>query len=227
MKHKPNVFMAAACALLMAGCATQKIAYKLDDVPARKSPVTGKTLAIRELRDEREPLKDATPLSEQRLVKMDGEKWYINLDHNYKGKKPAPHITEMIASHMNHANLFKSVAIFSPEAKPDLILDGAIKRFEGFKQFSSGANAGTQFGLLGALVTSGIDSKFMGTTVLDLQLKQADGDEIIWEGEVLGKVKGEDYADGYGWSAYQKANDSLKIAISNLLEELRVELKKK
>jgi len=123
----------------------------------------------------------------------------------------------MIVKHIDQSSIFKSAKLQSDLSDSDYTLEGAIQRFEGFKEPRLATKVGAQFGLIGALATMGVKSRYEGTTVfIDVQLKKRSSDEVIWSGTVEGKVEGEDYADAYGWSAYQKANESLKVAVNHL-----------
>jgi len=214
--------------LVLPGC-SQPITYSLDDIPkAVNSPFTSNTLGVEAFEDVREniPVKQAWYKSfykERRITHRGGKGWWFNDDQEYKNKCVAPGITEMIVKHLNRSGLFHSVTLKEKaRSDTDYILQGGIKTFEGYKEKSVAAQIGAQFGLIGALATSGVTSQYEATTVLNnVKLIRRDSQETIWQGVIEGKIEGEDYADAQGFSAYTKANISLKEAVNQLIDELK------
>ncbi|MBI5098595.1 MAG: hypothetical protein HZB30_05090 [Nitrospirae bacterium] len=207
---------------LASGCVKQQIAYRLDDVARiQSSSFAPFTLAVAEFKDIRQgPIKENKWYKDDRTTLKDGRDYFFNDPDYYKDKVISPWITEMIVKHIDQAGLFKSTKLLSDNPNTDFILEGNIQRFEGFKEPSIGAQIGQQFGLIGALMTLGLKSTYEGTTILiDVQLKKRSTDEILWTGTAEGRVEGEDFADAYGWSAYQKANESLKVAVNELIDK--------
>lgn len=209
---------------LASGCVKQPIAYQLNDISKIEgSSFAPFTIAVAEFKDVRQIHKEEKSwFKEDRITSRNGNDWYFNNQDYYKDKIISPWISEMIVKHVDQSGIFKNAKLQSDASDADYILEGAIQRFEGFKEPSLAARIGAQFAVIGALATLGVKSRYEGTTVLiDVKLKKRDSDNVLWNGTVEGKVEGEDYADAYGWSAYQKANESLKVAVNQLIEKLK------
>lgn len=223
MNTAKSVLLSVAGLLALTGC-SQQITYPLDDIPkAVNSPFAGNTLGVEAFRDVREkPSEKQAWYEEKRKTQRGGKDWWFNNDQEYKNKCVAPWITEMIVKHLNQSGLFRSVTLKEKATSDtDYILQGEIQKFEGYKEPSVAAQVGAQFGLIGAIATAGVTSRYEATTVLiNVKLIRKDSQETIWQGVVEGKIEGEDYADAYGWSAYIKANLSLKEAVNHLIDEL-------
>jgi len=211
--------------ILFCSCATnQKIIYNLDDVlNYTNSPFKDFTLSIMEYQDIREkPEGLKIQAGGPGIVKTDSIVWYFNSDNNYKNDIISPWITEVIVKHLEASGLFKSVQVNNGEISSDLIMDGKIKIFDSYKERDMSTMVGQQFGLIGALATAGVKSKYETTCLLiEINIKRVKDNSIIWSGEVGAELYGEDYADPYGWSAYQKANEALKQSIEQLVEKLQ------
>lgn len=223
---KKSIMLAVGIIMpLMFGCTiTQPVKYDLKDVSkvSQVSPYAGYTLSIREFKDMRQPAAKEGKWNAPATVQRNNAAWFYNSADHYKNGAVAPSVGEMMAKHLEMAGVFKSVCFnCDAAAKTDLILEGKIARFDGFKQSSTAAKAGTYFGLVGVLATAGVKSKYEAATVLsDLKLMKADG-TVIWQGSSDGSIQGEDYADAAGWSVYAKANESLKKAVEALIVKLR------
>ncbi len=216
------ILLALTGLLVLSGC-SQPITYSLDDIPrAVNSPFADNTLGVETLEDVREPSKRPPWYEEQRITQREGKDWWFNDDREYKNKCVAPWITEMVVKHLNQSGLFHSVTLKEKaKSDTDYILQGEIKKFEGYKAKSIAAQIGAQLGLIGALATAGVTSQYEATTVFNnVKLIRRDSQETIWQGVIEGKIEGDDYADAYGWSAYAKANESLKEAVNQLIDKL-------
>lgn len=159
-----------------------------------------------------------------KVVSRGGTAWFHNSDRNYKKGSIPKRISEAVAKHLSASKLFQSVSSSPTRTQTDLVLQGALEKFEAFKEIPP-ANmtwvAQRGFGLLGALATAGVQSNYEATTKLsDLQLIEVSTSAVLWQGEVEGRLNGQDYADPDGYSVYHKANMSLKLAVDQLIQKL-------
>ena len=225
--------------LFTSGCKIiQKITYPITDIQTvANARFTGKSLAVKTFADARETTQRASPsgitqswvfrrsiwYKDKMIIKRNGVDWYLNHNDHYRNKNINPWISQMIANHLNASHMFASVS-FEGAGLPhsDYVLEGTIKKFEGYKEKSAAAEVGASFALIGGLATMGVKSRYEGTTLLiDVTLIEGSSGKSVWQGTVQGHVEGVDHADAYGWSAYAKANLSLKQAVDNLIQELR------
>ncbi len=215
--------------ILNAGC-TIPVRYSLkgvEDYPS--SQFSQKKLIVHEFKDVRAP--DGYPLAKkdwkngftQAIVK-DGVEWYKNSDGYYLRQRPvASYVSRAITKHIKASKLFKGVELTSSNEKQgDYLLEGTIKKFLAYKERAVAPELAMGFGLAGALATLGVKSRFEAETVLvDIVLTDMKSQSVIWSGQVEGKTQGENYADPDGFSVFERANDSLRIAVNNLTKELR------
>lgn len=228
MKKIKIIFLFSIMLITLTGCATQRIAYKINDIPkVTNSIFKDSSLVVWEFRDEREGNSiEKSWYQEKRLVTKDRMKWYFNHNDYYKNKDISSGITKMIVKHLACSRLFQSVILAdNATSRADYILEGAIRKFEGFKEQSAVALIGSQFGLIGALTTAGVKSEYRAHTMLiDVRLIETNSNEIVWEGDIEAKIRGKDYADAYGWSAYTKANSALKEVVNQLIKKIHNEI---
>lgn len=210
--------LAALVLVLNVGCATQTVKYSLRDVaPAGSVQFNNKTLAVKSFVNQRPtPEELNTKGTGPGVVTVeDGSKWFFNSDENYKSDLLVM-IPKMIAAHIDASGLFKS-AKFNGNA--NYTLEGTIKNFDSYKKIDSRTATGKYFGLIGTLTTAGIESEYSACVLIQARLSDSRGN-VVWSGNVESKLKGSDYADIYGWSAYTKANEALKEATNKLIREL-------
>lgn len=215
--------------LFLCGCvAAQKITYPLNDIMATpKSSFSRSALFVKELEDLREPVAKAGSGTAPATVQLNGANWFYNSDDHYEHKVVAPWITQQMARHLEASHLFASVEADAKKTA-DSILEGRIKKFDAFKKTSAAATGissatmmfGAIGGAIGGLMTLGIKTDYLATTVLELKLTELSTQRVLWEGEVEGRIEGSDPADVSGWTVYQKANLSLKKAVDNLIAKL-------
>jgi len=224
---KAQPLAALLAAVCLTGCSVP-IKYSVRDVPAvSSSPLGGQVLAVREFEDVREAIHEQTRVRSISVVWRSNKEWYYNNDRRYKDKRTSPWITAMMAKHLEASKVFKSVALEKDiETSPDLVLSGKIKKFEAFKERSTGGETSAHFGLLGVLVRAGSKTPYEATTLLDVTLTRVSSDTVLWQGEIEGKIQGEDSAGPYSeQTVYEKANLSLKHAVQELISRLTDELK--
>ena len=213
--------------IIFAGCKiSQKIVYRTDDI---KTPETIKTypiyVNIRLLDDKRALQQDNNVLfTEAQQTKLNGEKSCINSEKYYRTDSVPMQITRMLAEHFNKARLFYYTTC-NKSGFNGYYLTGTINRYYGEQKFSTGAAVGAQFGLIGAIATSGI--KTPGKIIIeisDLKLFNKDG-EIIKDFGTFYKDYNEDIsADAYCWCIYRNINEKLKDFNAHLAEKIRSDL---
>lgn len=228
MQKKGTFLVILVFCLFINGCATQKIIYRIDNIPkVTNSIFKNNTLAVKEFKDETEKKSIKTAwYKEKRIIVKDKKKWYFNHNDCYKNKEISCGITKMTVKHLAASGLFQSVTLSDTKnLQTDYILEGIIHKFEGFKRQNDVALIGSQCGLLGALMTAGVKSEYTATTMLiGVKLIETTENKTVWEGDVKATIEGEDYADAYGWSAYIKANLALKEAVNELIRKIQNEI---
>lgn len=190
-------------------------------------------LTVKEFKDIREPFEETRiqdPLGPgpQRVAK-DGRTWFYNSDNHYKGHVVAPWVTKMIAEHINASTLFRKAKLYDGRAPQEgFLLEGKIKRFEAFKERSMGAETAKYFGLVGASLTIlGMRADYEAVTILtDVTLTDARNNKLLLRENFEGKVEGAEIADLHGWTVYHRADQSLKVAVNNLLQKLAMKNEK-
>jgi len=201
----------------------QSIKYPTDDITTSpNSSFSNAVLAVKPFADIRKPLRSDCPSMEVSKIEKDEKTYYYNCDNHYKSDSVTKEISKAVTDHINHTHLFEQ-AILSDVSPPnaDYLLTGQVSKFDGLKEHKLGAVVASSFGLFGALINLAMDSNYEATTTLDgLQLIRLKDNSVIWSGNVTGHVEGEDTVDAYGWSAYWKANLSLKAATANLVKNL-------
>ena len=210
-------------------CVSFKITYPLKDVPNLSGNYfSSYSLAVKEFEDLRAPDSVRFNLLGKGLQQQadsiirDDQKWYVNTENYYKDHVTSPWVTKMVANHIVASKLFKEAKVSDDtKLEQDFLLEGKIEKFDAYKESTTSTKIGQAFGLIGVLATMGAKSEYEATTVLiDLKLTDLKQNKIVWNGKAEGKVSGSDYADPYGWSVYEKANQSLKMAVNQLIHEL-------
>ncbi len=224
-----KIILILAVTILFSSCATRKVHYSLTDVPdLSRHYFSNHNLTVKEFKDLREP--DSTRfnfLSKGIIYQADaitkgGRKWYVNSNKYYQSHSVTSSVTKMIANQIKASHLFRSVALYdNAEPTKEFVLEGEIEKFDAYKESSAATKIGMNFGAVGALATLGVKTRYEAITVLThIKLVDTQRNEIVWQGTVEGKMEGQDYADPYGWAVYDKASQSLKVAVNNLLREL-------
>ena len=215
--------------ILLFGCSyTQQITYSLATVtPVSRSSFSNFSLTVKPFEDIRNPILRKGAWDAPAEVKRFERTWYYNSEDHYKNNTVTPWISKQIARHINASHLFKKVREESEDAEPsDFILEGKIKEFDAFKQFSAGGSALTPEGMKIESISDLLSSfsrptEFEATTLfVDVKLIKVSSQEVVWQGNVFGHLKGENASDSHGWTVYQFANESLKMAIENLISVL-------
>ncbi len=215
----PFVFSLSGCA------ARQKVTYGLGDVRT----LTGGTLSqyrllVRRFEDQRDPEAISRRGSWSEAAKTADGNYYVNSDNQYVDGPVAAAVTRMIGEHVKASGLFHDVLVSESEpVQGDLVLNGAIKRFEAHRETHEVQEALlVQGGLLWLILgTASWRAQYDATTQLaDVKLTDSSSSLALWQGTAEGHVAGQDMVQSGGWSVYQEANLSLKNAVDKLLEQL-------
>jgi hypothetical protein len=200
----------------------QVVKYSMDDIPSlTNSPFAKAVVAVKPFKDDRKPLLIDCPSMEVSKIEKGEKTYYYNCDNRYKTDSLAKEISNKLVDHINRAHVFeKAILADVPSSEADYLLTGQLSKFDGLKEYKLGAVVASSFGLLGALVNLANDSDFEATTIFDnVQLIRTKDGAVIWNGNITGHIEGADTVDPYGWSAYWKANLSLKEANAKLITE--------
>jgi hypothetical protein len=205
--------------VLLPACAlkNQRVRYDLKDV-AESSALTLKdrTLLVREFEDGRKEFSDNNLLFEKdHDARIEGNLTCINSDRQYA--KPVPvQLQQTVADHLAKRSAFKTVTTDSNQPA-DFVLVGKLDRLYGLQGYSMKSAIGSQFGLIGALLTMG--AKTDGTIKIqlsNLKLLDSKGNLVKDLGTVEHSYEGSLPADGYCWNIYLNVNQQLKTTVDKL-----------
>ena len=210
------------------GCtATQKIGYKTSDLEV-KQPV--KTIPIRvDIRifeDNRAAFEANGILFEKpRQVVIEKKNYCINSEKHYAKKDTVvTQLTRLMTDHFNQAQLFEK-AFYGNSNQSDYYLTGTLNSFYGKQEFSKRAAVGAQFGLIGAMATSG--AKTPGEIVIelaDIRLYKKDGTLVKDFGTFYKEYNDDFSADAYCWCIYWNMNAMLMDFNTQLVEKIKTEM---
>lgn len=213
--------------LLIFGCtANRVISYKTDDITAPASakpiPITVDIMVF----DDNRPNDPSNSMlfSNPRETKINGKRYCINAEKHYKDTVTAQ-IGKLMADHFNKSRLFM-LSSYNKTSYNKYYLTGSLNKFYGEQEYSNAAAVGAQFGLIGALATSGITSP--GTIIIemsDLKLYKKDGTLVKELGNFYKEYSDDFKADAACWNIYFITNEKLKDFISHLSEKIREGLK--
>jgi hypothetical protein len=221
--------VAVLCVLLGfstgSGCLYRRdISYSVRKIqPAPKSAFTSCDLEVALFEDARapDPASSAWYKFIYPRVPKNDEDFFYNSDRYYKKGEVPKKISKMIAKHLKAVKLFRTVTFAEKGPSPRTwLLTGKIRRFEGLKEPTISPEMASQFGLIGAIITSMTKTEYQGYVVLsDVRLLRPDR-TVAWEGEAVAETSGENMADPSGWDAYVRADEALKVAVASLVKKL-------
>jgi hypothetical protein len=153
------------------------------------------------------------------VVKRNDNEFYYNCDVHYKKGAPSE-IALAMADHIRSAGLFKEVAFGQNEqVTGDYVLTGQLARFDGLRETHLGAVIAQSFSLLGYPFLLMMKSDYEATTELnEVNLVRVKDGATIWSGKANAHIQGTEMADPYGWTAYEKADLSLKQATQKVID---------
>jgi hypothetical protein len=201
------------------GCSYQHVRYKLDDIPSSSTTALKNfTLGVEPLFDLREKTAEDSAVFEDRNrdTTIDGKHLCINAEKHYENGSVTNEISSVLVEHLKKKNLFKDV-VLGTSTPFDYKLTGSVTRFYGQQEVSTSARIGSQFGLIGALMTS--NAKTNGTIrveLTDIKITDKNGNVAKKLDTIREYYEGEMPADGYCWQIYWNTNERLKAAIEKL-----------
>jgi len=225
MKKVFPAVVALAVVVTGAGCLpNHTIKYSLDDVArVSRSTFAESTLVVKPLVDARHPLVAVADCARNEIavVTRNDREFYYNCDVHYKTGAPAE-VAQAMSDHIKKSGLFKDVAFGQgPQITGDYILSGELAKFEGLRETHLGATIAAQFSLLGLPFMAFMRSDYEATTELnDMKLVRVKDGATIWSGRESGHLQGTEMADPYGWTAYEKADLSLKEATQKIIADI-------
>ena len=219
-------FLLLFALFLFVSCAsTHRYKYSLENIQKlSKSHFSQYNLLVK-LKDERKDIVPAQKRLDSNLLKREdknGDDWYFNLEGKYEEGSASNWIRKLMIRHLNASKLFKKVQSYKGvDCTSYFILEGDIITFQGLTEYSSSAVTAAQFGLIGALVGSGIKAGYEAEIELkNFKLIEMPSNKIVWEGTIKKRIEGLDSADVYGWQAFQKADLSLKMAVNEIINQI-------
>jgi len=212
---------------ILVGCTvTQRISYQVSKLPVTtQSTIIPILVDVRILNDNRAQEKEnAVLFTDAHSTRINGKTMCINSEKHYKKDSVSAQMTRIMVEHFNKANLFKK-AYCNKSSESGYYLTGSINYYYGEQGFSKAAAVGAQFGLLGALTTSG--AKTPGKIIIDIsdiKLFKNDGVLIKDLGDFYKEYKEDLSADAYCWCIYNNINEKLKDYNTHLVEKIRTDL---
>lgn len=144
----------------------------------------------------------------------------LNSEEEY-GDTVIARFNSVIADHFRLANLFEDVTLDGS----DYTLQGKLRTFFGYQDYSYGSAIGASFGLIGALASSGNTTP--GEIIIevrDLKLVSESGEVVKDFGDFKRAYKDEYSIDAYCWVIYGHVNAALRKYNNELLEFIRTGL---
>jgi len=211
--------------IILISCNTsRKIAYQTDGISAVSNTIPI-SVCIKELEDIRQ-LDSANLLlfEKERQIRHEKKSICINSEKHYKKETVALQITQQITNHFNQIKLFDEV-IFNDESQADYYITGKLSHFYGMQNFSMKALVGSQFGLVGALMTSGVKTPAeIVIEIKDIALYDKGGNLVKEIGDYRKEYSEELHADGHCWCIYENINRKFKEFNDGLAEKINSEL---
>lgn len=214
-----GVFFALFClCLFFTGCGPQqKILYSYDSIQPVAAPLPySVSIKITDDRANGDSL-TTRPLRLSHEDVFDDTRRCLNSEEEYQDTVVVK-FNSIVADHFRLANLFKNVTLDGS----DYILQGKLRTFFGYQDYSYGSAVGASFGLIGALATSGNTTPGEITIeVKDLRLISKNGDVVKVFGD-FGRVYKDEYSiDAYCWYIYEHVNTAFKMYNDELVEFIR------
>jgi hypothetical protein len=198
-----------------------QIRYSLEDVPQSRvlTALKDKTISIETLKDlRREKGENPAMFTNGRGAKIDGKNLCINGEKEYQDPGVSESIAAVMVSHFSQRGAFQSVLLHAGN-QADYTLTADLERFYGAQGFSISAVVGTQFGLIGALMTAGVTTnavihvKFSG-----IRLIGRNGTLVKTIDDIEENVNEPLSVDANCWAIYTHVNETLKRTVDKLAE---------
>ena len=220
-----KVFFLCIPILFMSCSVNQKIVYKTDNIPALSNTIPI-TVSIKELSDDRKSNSENLLLFENgRQTRHDKKNVCINSESHYKKETVTLQISRQIAEHFDKIKLFQRTA-FADNSQTDYYITGSLSYFYGVQGFSTAAAVGSQFGLIGALATSGVKTPAeIIIEIKDIALYDNNGNLVQEFGTYRKEYSEELHADAYCWCIYGNINQKLQDFNDGLAEKIRNEFR--
>lgn len=198
------------------------IAYRLDiQEVSENHHLKNVVLSVLEFKDLRRKHRENTPhFTNPRNCFLDGKNMCINAEKHYH-KVPAASQFSMILTKRFETDYSFQQVVYNGHDSADYYVSGNLVQFNGRQEFSSAAAVGAQFGLIGALATSG--AKTPGRIVIEIDsLKVYDANQSIVKdfGNVYQEVEDRFPADAYCWAIYHNVNNVLKEFHTDLIDRV-------
>lgn len=195
------------------GCTTNiPIAYRLDTQESQNiDHLQNVVLSVFEFEDVRRENRENTPhFTNSRNCFIDGKNMCINAEKHYHKLPPTRQFSVMLTKRFETDFSFHRVE-YNRHDSAHYYIGGSLVQLNGRQEFSSAAAVGAQFGLIGALATSGATTS--GRIVIEIDgLKVYDADYNVVKdfGNMHREYVDEFHADAYCWAIYHNVNNVLK-----------------
>jgi hypothetical protein len=115
---------------------------------------------------------------------------------------------------------------FAEDIQTDYYITGSLSYFYGLQEFSTAAAVGSQFGLIGALATSGVKTPAdIIIEIKDIALYDKNGNLVQEFGTYRKEYSEELRADAYCWCIYGNMSQKLLSFNDGLAEKIRNEFR--
>lgn len=198
------------------------IAYKLEPQESiAEYDLQEVVLSVLEFEDQRRYSSENTAhFTSGRNCFIAGENMCINAEKHYHKVPPAQQFSMLLTKRFETD--FPSIkAMYNNPDSADYYVRGSLVQLNGRQGFSNAAAVGAQFGLVGALATSG--ARTDGRIVIeinDLTVYDADYNVIRDFGDVYRVYEDEFRADAYCWAIFHNVNDMVKKFHGELVDML-------
>lgn len=224
---KTKTIIIALITICISCTVNKRISYKTKDIQSNSDLKLSKIiLDIEEFTDKRKDNTDNEIFYVNgRQCKLEGQRVCINSEKHYKNETVTLQITRMLVDHLNKRNSFKAV-VKDKKDTANYYITGNLTKFYGKQGFSSAAAVGAQFGLIGALASSGAKTKGkIIFEITDIKIYNKNN-QLIKDLGTFKKEYEEDFsADANCFCIYNNVNIKLKDYFSSLISTIETEIK--
>ena len=218
-----SVYLLIVPILFMSCSVNQKIAYRTDNllIFSNSIPIT---VSIKELSDKRRSYSDNLLLfNNGKEIRYERKRVCINSEKHYNKETVTWQISRQMAEHFDKVKLFRRTT-FANENQTNYYITGSLSYFYGMQDFSTAVAVGSQFGLIGALATSGTKTPAdIVIEIKDLALYDKKGRLVQNFGTYRQEYFEELYVDAACWCIYGNMNQKLSDFIDGLAEKISSE----
>ena len=210
--------------LALTGC-SHSLKYKLTEQDRWKGPTINQSVAVGAFVDNSVP-------ETRKKIEDSNDTWRTNYRTRYANTNLGPDVSRMIAAHLAHSGLFKTVTA-DTNSNADFILSGRISEYSSIGRINSAAETGQAvaagFGLIGALVgaasTAGSETEIRVSVKLDdVKLTGKSGD-TYWKDSIGSTTNFTAHFNNAAEAVvFTHADEALKAVVTEMIQRIGASL---